>query len=116
MTAVSYESLTVCRLTVYENRTRNEKTISAQRVMIVFRREPSPNKWISLTPTHSSGTPQCQVLVRVGVLECLVAGPGSDLSEVPAVGIGLAALDCRVAPRCPPGPVAIALVSLTMHW
>jgi hypothetical protein len=34
------------------------------------------------------------------------AGPGSDLSEELAVGVGPVALDCRVAPRCPPGPVA----------
>jgi hypothetical protein len=45
-----------------------------------------------------------------------VAGPGSDCSEVSAVGIGPAALDCRVAPRCPPGPVAIDLASLTIRW
>jgi len=34
-----------------------------------------------------------------------VTGPGSDLSEESAVGIELAALDCRVAPVCPPGSV-----------
>ncbi|MBA2311969.1 MAG: hypothetical protein H0V97_04110 [Actinobacteria bacterium] len=32
-------------------------------------------------------------------------GPGSDLSEELAVGLEPAALDCRVAPECPPGPV-----------
>ena len=32
-------------------------------------------------------------------------------SEVPASGFGSAALDCRVAPRCPPGPVLSCLAS-----
>src|SRR5215831_6304125 len=32
-----------------------------------------------------------------------VAGPGSDLSEVPAMGLRPAALDVRAAPTCPPG-------------
>ena len=38
----------------------------------------------------------------------IVKGPGSDLSEELAVGVGPAALDCRVAPGCPPGPAAFA--------
>jgi 8-oxo-dGTP pyrophosphatase MutT (NUDIX family) len=42
------------------------------------------------------------------VLGFLVAGPGCDLSEETAVGIGPSALDCRVAPVCPPGPVSPA--------
>jgi hypothetical protein len=42
---------------------------------------------------------------RVGVA-LLVAGPGSDLSEEPAVGLRPAALDFVAAPRCPPGPVS----------
>jgi hypothetical protein len=33
------------------------------------------------------------------VVGCAAVGPGSDLSEEPAVGIGPDALDCRVAPR-----------------
>ena len=33
-----------------------------------------------------------------------LAGPGSDLSEEAAVGVlGSSALDCIVAPTCPPG-------------
>jgi hypothetical protein len=41
-------------------------------------------------------------------------GPGSDLSEESAVGVGSAALDVRVAPECPPGLAAVArLVSWT---
>ena len=40
-----------------------------------------------------------------GVLGWWSAGPGSDFSEVSTVGFGSAALDCRVAPACPPGPV-----------
>ncbi len=36
----------------------------------------------------------------------VAVGPGSDLSEESAVGVGPAALDCRVAPGCPPGPAA----------
>jgi len=46
------------------------------------------------------------------VLRWVVAGPGSGLSEVLAVGIEPAALDCRVAPVYPPGPVLMCLVSL----
>jgi transposase InsO family protein len=46
----------------------------------------------------------------------LLAGPGSDFSEVPAVGIEPAALDCRVAPMCPPGPVPDRLASLTTSF
>jgi hypothetical protein len=34
-------------------------------------------------------------------------GPGSDLSEELVVGVEPAALDCRVAPGCPPGPVSM---------
>jgi hypothetical protein len=44
-----------------------------------------------------------------------MAGPGSDFSEELAVGIGLAALDCRVAPVCPPGPVLAVLASATIR-
>jgi hypothetical protein len=39
-------------------------------------------------------------------LGCVVAGPGSGLSEEPMSGVGSVALDCRVVPECPPGPVA----------
>jgi len=53
-----------------------------------------------------------------GVVGWPVAGPGSDFSEASAAGVGLAALDFRVAPECSPGirlcrvadpdPVAVA--------
>jgi hypothetical protein len=39
-----------------------------------------------------------------GVVESCLAGSGSDLSEELVVGVEPAALDFRVAPRCPPGP------------
>jgi hypothetical protein len=38
------------------------------------------------------------------VVGLVVAGPGRDLSEESSAGVGLAALDVRVAPECPPGP------------
>jgi len=40
------------------------------------------------------------------VVESVLAGSGSDLSEELAAGVEPAALDRRVAPECPPGPVA----------
>ena len=40
------------------------------------------------------------------VVESVVAGSGSDLSEELVVGVEPAALDCRVAPECPPGSAA----------
>src|SRR5690349_16403417 len=46
------------------------------------------------------------------VLRLRAAGPGCDLSEEAAVGIGPSALDCRVAPDCPPGPVVLAWARL----
>jgi hypothetical protein len=48
----------------------------------------------------------CQAVGRLGC----AAGPGSDFSEVPVVEVGLAALDCRVALMCPPGPANASLV------
>ena len=39
------------------------------------------------------------------VVELVVAGSGSDSSEELVVGVEPAALDCRVAPSCPPEPV-----------
>jgi hypothetical protein len=53
------------------------------------------------------GASLCQDARVEGVVVLPVAGPGSDLSEEPVVGVELAALDCRVAPACPPGSVAI---------
>src|SRR5215203_5442836 len=47
-----------------------------------------------------------------------VVGPGSDLSEELVVGVGPAALDCRVAPRCPPGPSVrrSSLIMVRQRW
>jgi hypothetical protein len=42
------------------------------------------------------------------VVECLVAGPGSDFSEVPALGCESVALEPVAAPVCPPGPVPVS--------
>src|SRR5512133_3060335 len=44
-------------------------------------------------------------------VRCWLAGPGSDLSEELAVGVGLAALDFRVAPACPPGSAVFVLAA-----
>jgi hypothetical protein len=47
----------------------------------------------------------CQAAVWP-VVESGVAGSGSDLSEELVLGVEPAALDCTVAPWCPPGPAA----------
>jgi hypothetical protein len=47
----------------------------------------------------------CQAAVW-SVVESGVAGSGSGLSEELVVGVEPAALDCGVAPWCPPGPAA----------
>jgi hypothetical protein len=60
---------------------------------------------------HSSGTPLCQA---VSVLGWWSAGPGCGCSEVLTSGFGSAALDCRVAPACPPGPVSSRWISRSM--
>jgi hypothetical protein len=45
----------------------------------------------------------------------LVAGPGSDFSEVPMLGCEPAALEPAAVPACPPGPVPPAMTaSLSM--
>jgi len=49
-----------------------------------------------------------------GVVEWLLAGPGSDLSEELVVGVEPAALDCRVVPGCPPGFAATRRSSVIM--
>ena len=49
----------------------------------------------------------CQAAVRPVVESCL-AGSRSDFSEELVLGVEPAALDCRVAPWCPPGPAARA--------
>ncbi len=51
----------------------------------------------------------CQDTFANVVVGFLVMGPGSDLSEVLVWGCEPAALDFSVAPRCPPGPVALAV-------
>jgi len=56
-----------------------------------------------------SGASVCQAVGRLGC----AAGPGSDFSEVLVVEVGLAALDCRVALMCPPGPANASLVVVT---
>ena len=40
-----------------------------------------------------------------------MAGPGSDFSEVPALGCKPATLELVAVPGCPPGPVADARAS-----
>lgn len=52
------------------------------------------------------GTSLCQVVSGGPVVGSIMAGLGSDLSEVPVVGVEPAALELRVAPCCPPGPTA----------
>jgi len=49
-----------------------------------------------------------QFVKRLGgtFVESRLAGPGSDSSEVLAVGVEPVAPDCRVAPGCPPGLAA----------
>ncbi len=57
-----------------------------------------------------SGSPLCQegaVATRSLRVAWLAAGPGSDLSEVLAIGDRSAALDFVAAPECPPGPAAL---------
>ncbi len=51
----------------------------------------------------------CQATAGVGCFSSL----GSDLSEVLAVGVGSAALDCGAAPMCPPGLPAVRCWSAT---
>jgi hypothetical protein len=48
------------------------------------------------------------------VVESWLASPGSDLSEELVVGVEPAALDVRVAPRCPPGLAACRCSSVIM--
>jgi hypothetical protein len=49
-----------------------------------------------------------------GVVESCLADSGSDLSKELVVGVEPAALDFRVAPGCPPGPVAMRRSSAVM--
>jgi hypothetical protein len=55
----------------------------------------------------------CQAAGRP-VVGSVLAGSGSDLSEELVVGVEPAALDCRVAPECPPGPAACSCSSRIM--
>jgi hypothetical protein len=66
-------------------------------------------------PLMGVGVPGMRILVWIPfsqevvtrlVLRLAIAGPGCDLPEEAAVGTGPSALDCRVAPGCPPGTVA----------
>jgi hypothetical protein len=59
-------------------------------------------------PTRAHGAALCQAPWERCVLGWGSVGPGSDCSEVLTWGYGSAALDCRVAPRCPPGLVPAA--------
>jgi hypothetical protein len=56
------------------------------------------------TGRHPHLAPVCQVVIMTAVLDGGLAGPGSDLPEVPILGFGSAALDARVPPRVLPGP------------
>jgi len=72
--------------------------------------QPAPSNKQPRSGSSAHGSLLCQGM-GVG---CRSAGPGSDLSEESATGAGLAAMDFRVAPGCPPGPAScIALASAT---
>jgi hypothetical protein len=49
--------------------------------------------------------PLCQEAAGSGVLRWGLAGPGSGLSEEPALGCEPVALESESCPVCPPGPV-----------
>ena len=72
----------------------------------------SPAAGFGWTSASAHGTPLCLLLIMRDVLGWGSAGPGSDFSEVSTLGFGSTALDCRVAPRCPPGPVWSRLASV----
>ncbi|CCH17743.1 hypothetical protein MILUP08_42674 [Micromonospora lupini str. Lupac 08] len=60
---------------------------------------------------RGSGSPLCQEAAARVVLGWGVAGPGSDFSEELAWGCELVKLESVVVSRCPPGPVAVAVVA-----
>jgi len=64
---------------------------------------------------RSYTTPRDSGWIVTGVA-CCSAGPGSDLSEELAAGVGPAALDSVVAPECPPGPASRCCWSRTSWW
>jgi hypothetical protein len=65
-------------------------------------------------PLTGSGSPLCQEAAGSGVLGSAVAGPGSGLSEEPALGCEPVALESESCPVCPPGPVlALAVACAT---
>ena len=66
--------------------------------------------------SHSHGSPLCQGIWAGVVVGWVVAGPGSDFSEVPAAGCQPAALEPVAAPVCPPGPAALVRASRTIWW
>jgi hypothetical protein len=64
---------------------------------------------------HGHGSPLCQEAAGSGVLGWRSAGPGSGLSEEPALGCEPVALESESRPICPPGPVPVRLVQLADH-
>jgi hypothetical protein len=66
------------------------------------------------SPESSGFLCVCQPAGFAVVAGFLVAGPGSDVSEALAVGVGPAAPDFVVAPACPPGPVPARRSSASM--
>jgi len=63
-----------------------------------------------------NGASLCQVDLGVGLVGSVPTGSGSDLSEESVVGVEPAALDCRVAPGCPPGPVSSLGCASRTSW
>jgi hypothetical protein len=80
---------------------RSCKRMFARSKIICPRRQAALQK----TLASGSGSPLGQGVAASFVLRLRAVRPGCDLSEEAAVGIGPFALDCRVAPECPPGPV-----------
>jgi hypothetical protein len=72
------------------------------------RPDPNPSPRIRVSGHAPGFLCVCQAAGRGlgdGLVDFGLVGPGSDLSEEPAVGVEPVALDVRVAPVCPPGPV-----------
>src|SRR6476660_8459136 len=59
------------------------------------------------------GTSLCQLDLQIVAVGSVSPGPGSDLSDDPALGVEPGALDREVAPTCPPGLVTLRSASLT---
>ena len=62
-------------------------------------RSSPPDCWLPAAPQLNNFA-----AARTAADLSLAAGPGSDFSEVPALGCKPAALEPVAAPRCPPGP------------